>query len=325
MPTDVLDRTEKQQTSQLQFHPLTPLIGSEVSGIDLRKELDADTVAVLRQGLLERKVLFFRDQPISDLEHIRFSRYFGPITPAHPVTNGLADQPEIKRNVKSNRRESTLDEVQQQLLRAQSRVNRSRGWHTDITFVANPNDITFLRGIEIPAVGGDTLWTDLEALYDGLSPTFKTLVDPLQAVHGRHDAASGYPPPPRFDGHSNGPFLSVHPLVRVHPETGRKTLFLSPGFIKNIVGLSDGESRALIDYLVDELTSRAELQVRFRWSPNALAVWDNRNTSHIGPIDGKHFSDERVVHRTTVGATFPVGPNGFVSRPITGDLFYTLG
>jgi alpha-ketoglutarate-dependent taurine dioxygenase len=321
---EILEIAERSQSAQLSFHPVTPLIGSEVSGIDLRRPLDTAAIAALRQALLERKVLFFRDQPISDQDQIRFSRYFGPVTPAHPVTNGLADQPEIKRNVKSLKRASGFSDVEAQLYKAQSRFSRSRGWHTDITFVANPNDITFLRGIEIPSVGGDTLWADLEALYQSLSPSLRGYLDGLQAVHGRHDAAHGHPPPPRFDGHSTGPFLSIHPLVRVHPETGRKALFLSPGFIKSIVGLNEGESRALIDFLIDELGSRGDLQVRFRWSPNALAVWDNRATSHVGPVDGRHFEAERIVHRTTVGASFPVGPDGFVSKPVTGDLFYAL-
>lgn len=330
MSTDVLEHPATQQApkTELRFHPLTPLLGTEVSGIDLREELDAETVAALRQALLARKVLFFRDQPITDADQVRFSRYFGGVTPAHPVTNGISEQqPEIKRNVKSEpeiRRASVFSEAEQQLWRAKSRPHRTRGWHTDITFVANPNDITFLRGVQIPPVGGDTAWADLEALYDSLSPALQRFLDPLQAAHARYDAAHGHPPAPRWDGHTNGPFLAIHPLVRVHPETGRKALFLSPGFIKYIVGFSDGESAALLDYLREELAGRIDLQVRFRWSPNALAVWDNRSTSHWGPVDGRHFSDERIVHRTTVGASHSTGPDGFVSKQVVGDLFYTL-
>src|SRR3546814_1024071 len=166
MTTDVLERPEATSKSKLAFRPVTPVIGAEVTGIDLREELDDATIAKLRKKLLKYKVLFFRDQPISDLDQIRFSRYFGAVTPAHPVTNGLQHQPEIKENIKSrsHNRKSSFDEVQQQLLRAQGRPIRSRGWHTDITFVANPNDITFLRNIESPEFGGDTLWVNLEAL-----------------------------------------------------------------------------------------------------------------------------------------------------------------
>jgi len=331
MSVDVLERSvstaPKSPASQaLKVTPAGPIIGAEISGIDLREELDDATIAKLRRKLLKHKVLFFRDQPISDADQIRFSRYFGKITPAHPVTNGLLDQPEIMQNVKSVQRErkSELDEIQQQQLRAHSKGRRTRGWHTDITFVANPTSITFLRGIEIPEFGGDTLWVNLEALYDSLSPAIQELADRLTAVHGRDDARGGFTPKPRFDGRGTGPYLAEHALVRVHPETGRKSLFLSPGFIRYVVGLNDGESNALLEYLIGELAERIDLQARFRWTPNALVVWDNRATSHWGPVDGPHFDSERIVRRTTVDPEGTVGPTGFQSRQILGDPFYTL-
>lgn len=261
MSLDILDRTSERATadqkpSPVRVQPAGPVIGAEISGIDLREELDETTIAQLRQALLKHKVLFFRDQPISDADQIRFSRYFGKITPAHPITNGLAQQPEIMENVKSIKRvrESDLNEIEQQQLRANSKQRRTRGWHTDITFVANPTSITFLRGVEVPEFGGDTLWVNLEALYDSLSPAIQELVDKLTAVHGRDDARVGHTPLPRVDGHSTGPFLSEHSLVRVHPETGRKSLFLSPGFIKYIVGLSDSESNTLLEHLIEVST-----------------------------------------------------------------------
>jgi taurine dioxygenase len=312
--------------SSLKITPVTPVIGAEVSGIDLREELDEGIVAALRRTLLEHKVLFFRDQPISDRDQIRFSRHFGKITPAHPVTNGLADQPEIMENVKTKQRgrQSEHDEVQKVQHRAHNRPRRSRGWHTDITFVANPTSITFLRGVEVPAFGGDTSWVNLEALYASLSPAIQELVDKLTAVHGRDDARGGFTPAPRVDGRSTGPYLAEHSLVRVHPETGRKALFLSPGFLRYIVGLNDGESTTLIEYLSEELAGRIDLHVRFHWTPNALAVWDNRATSHWGPIDAEHFKDERIVRRTTTDPDYTVGPTGFRSRQILGEPFYTL-
>lgn len=327
MTTETLEQPsqEEDRKTDLHFNPVTPLIGSEVAGVDLRDELDEPTIRALRQALLERKVLFFRNQPLTDAQQVRLSHYFGGVTPAHPVDNGYTEQqPEIKRNVKSQKWQNVFSDAEQQLWRAQSRPHRTRGWHTDITFVANPADISLLRGVQIPAVGGDTLWIDLEALFEDLSPALKNFLEPLQAAHARYDAAHGRPPEPRWDGHSAGPFLAIHPLVRVHPETGRKALFISPGFIKYIVGLSDGESAALLDFLTGEVAGRVDLQVRFRWTPNSLAVWDNRNTSHWGPVDGVHFSDERIVHRTTVGASPATGPYGFVSRQVVGDPFYTL-
>lgn len=312
--------------SSLEITPVTPVIGAEISGIDLREPLDAATIAELRRKLLEHKVLFFRDQPISDQDQIRFSRYFGKITPAHPVTNGVAEQPEIMQNVKTRQRarQSEHDEIQKQQHRAHTRPRRARGWHTDITFVANPTSITFLRGVQVPRFGGDTLWVNLEALYETLSPAIKELADKLTAVHARDDARGGFTPPPRVDGRSTGPYLAEHPLVRVHPETGRKSLFLSPGFLRYITGLNDGESSALIDYLAEELAGRIDLHVRFHWTPNALAVWDNRATSHWGPVDAEHFHDERIVRRTTIDPDYSVGPTGFKSRQLLGEPFYTI-
>lgn len=313
--------------ADLKFHRVTPVIGAEVSGIDLREELDADIVAKLRKKLIKYKVLFFRDQPITDEDHIRFSSYFGGVTPAHPITNGREGGPvEIMENVKSRQRDrkSVFDEVQQQHHRAFARARGGRGWHTDITFVTNPSDFSFLRNHVSPETGGDTLWVNLEALYESFSPAFRERLDGLRAVHGRDDAFRGFPPPPRDDGRPVSPYLSRHPLVRVHPESGKKALFLSPGFIKYIEGYSESESEALLTFLKNELAGRVDLHVRLRWTPGTLAVWDNRATSHWGPVDAEHFDDERIVRRTTVGASQPIGPDGYSSETIAGNPFVTL-
>ena len=312
--------------TKLDFRPITPITGAEITNLDLQYELDRPTIAAIRQALLKYKVLVFRDQAIDDEQQIRFSRYFGPVTPAHPITNGLRNLPEIKENVLTRDRgeyasfDLSVDHPLRPALRSRGRV----GWHIDITFVANPNAITFLRGVEIPTVGGDTLFANLEALYEALSPSLRGWLDTLQAIHVRDDAAVGRPPPPRFDGRQGGPFAALHPLVRVHPETGRKHLFLAPGFTKAIHGLRAGESAALLDYLNEELAGRADLQARVRWTEGDLVVWDNRAVAHAGPIDGKLIEGERIVHRTTVEGDLPRGPDGFVSRPLVGELFNTI-
>jgi taurine dioxygenase len=322
--SDVLDRPRVQ--ADLTLQPLTPITGAEVGGVDLRAELDPPTVKAIRDALLRHKVLVFRDQPLTDAQQVRFSRYFGRVTPAHPITNGLPEQPEIKRNVLSHGGEYTAFDVSvDHPLRRAGGPKLRAGWHIDITFVANPNSITFLRGVEIPPVGGDTLFANLEALYEGLSPSLRGYLDTLQAIHARDDAAVGRPPAPRFDGREPGPFASLHPLVRVHPETGRKHLFLASGFIKAIHSLRAGESTALLAYLNDELAARADLQARVRWEPDTLVIWDNRAVAHAGPIDGKLIQGERIVHRTTVEGDLPKGPDGFVSRPLVGELFNTIG
>jgi alpha-ketoglutarate-dependent taurine dioxygenase len=317
-----LTRTE----TQLSVRPITPITGAEISGVDLSRELDKSTVAAIRQALLKHKVLVFHDQDLTDAEQIRFSRYFGRVTPAHPVTNGLADAPEIKQNILTRDRDeyAPFDLDIDHPLRPNLRPRAPVGWHIDITFVANPNSLTFLRGVQIPAVGGDTLFANLEALYESLSPSLRGYLDTLQAIHVRDDAAVGRPPPPRFDGREPGPFAAIHPLVRVHPETGKKHLFLATGFVKAIAGLRARESAALLDFLNTELAGRIDLHARVRWSPGALVLWDNRAVAHAGPIDGKYIEGERIVHRTTVEGDLPQGPDGFVSRSLHGELFNTI-
>ena len=312
--------------TDLRLRPLTPLLGAEVTGVDLQDDLDQPTLRRIRQALLDHKVLVFRDQAIDDEQQIAFSRTFGRVTPAHPIKNGLKRAPEIMENVLTRDRdeygsfELDIDHPLRPPLRPRGRV----GWHIDITFMANPTSITLLRGVEVPEVGGDTLFVNLEALYQSLSPSLRDWLDTLQAIHVRDDAAVGRPPPPRADGRQPGPFAALHPLVRVHPETGRKHLFLSTGFLKAIPGLRPRESAALLDYLNDELAGRADLQARVRWNEGDLVVWDNRAVAHAGPIDPKFIKAERIVHRTTVEGDLPKGPDGFVSRPLYGELFNTL-
>jgi taurine dioxygenase len=322
--SETLER-ERVET-RFSVRAITPITGADVTGLDLRRELDAPTVGAIRTALLQHKVLVFRDQDIDDAQQIRFSRYFGRVTPAHPITNGLVDHPEIKENILSRDagEYAGYDVSAAHPLRPAARPRSRAGWHIDITFVANPNSITFLRSVVAPEAGGDTLFVNLEALYESLSPPLRAWLDTLQALHARDDAAVGRPPEPRLDGREPGPFASLHPLVRVHPETGRKHLFLASGFVKAIEGLRPRESAALLDFLNEELAGRADLQARVRWNEGDLVVWDNRAVAHAGPIDAKFIQGERIVHRTTVEGDLPRGPDGFVSRPLVGELFNTL-
>jgi alpha-ketoglutarate-dependent taurine dioxygenase len=300
----------------LAIEPITPLLGAEISGLDLRQELSAATVDGLRAALLRHKLLVFRDQAIDDAQQLRLTRYFGRVTPAHPITDGTAREPAILENVLSRGRGrfSSIDPNLEHPLRPAQRPRGRAGWHIDITFVANPNSVTLLRGLEIPAVGGDTLFVNLEALYEGLSPTLQAFLDGLQAIHVRDDAADGHAPPPRRDGRTPGPFAAVHALVRVHPETQKKILFLAPSWIRTL----------LLDFLTEELVARADLQARVRWRPNTLVIWDNRAVAHAGPVDPRWIDGERIVRRTTVEGDIPIGANGFVSRALVGEHFNTL-
>lgn len=295
----------------LDIKPVTPVIGAEIFGVDLSAPLDAATTEAIRAALDAWKVVFFRDQPISDAQQLAFARGFGQLTPAHPFGGGREDQPAIWE-----RRISDYSHLHGQDLTVPSVLppRDYRGWHIDITFMANPNKYSILRGIEIPEFGGDTLWANLAYAYAGLSPHIQRLIEPLQAVH----RTSTYDGGAAADAART--FAALHPLVRVHPGTGEKLLFVNPGTTTHIVGLTARESRALLDLLIEEIV-RPEYTVRFRWRPNSIAMWDNRATAHAGPIDFGHITGSRLVRRVTVAGDLPTGADGFVSRTLEGKLF----
>ena len=311
----------RRKTSAIIIEPATPVIGAEISGVDLSKPLDAQTREDIHNALLKWRVLFFRDQELSNDALKAFGREFGPLTPAHPIQEGLDDHPEIwERKIEEYRTRRTDAETRPPSARPPVDY---KGWHIDITFVANPNRYSILYGVEIPPYGGDTIFTSLIAAYEGLSPPIKQLIDQLQAVH-QTSSYDGNPRKPRKDGRATGPFVSLHPLVRIHPETGEKLAFYNAGTTTHIPGLKQPESQAILDLLYHEVT-RPEYQVRFRWQPKSLVVWDNQAVSHAGPIDYAQFSLGRTVRRITVAGELPEGPDGFRSRPLEGELFNVLG
>ncbi len=306
---------------RIKVDPATPVIGAEISGVDLSQPLDPETREEIHRALLDWRVVFFRDQQLSNDALKAFGRTFGPLTPAHPISEGLDGHPEIwERSIEEYRvRRAKSDTAPP----GREPKRDYKGWHIDITFVANPNRYSILYGIEIPPYGGDTIFANLIQAYQGLSPQIRTLIDGLQAVHrtSEYDSAGRGP---RKDGRSAGPFVAIHPLVRIHPETGEKLLFLNPGTISHIVGLKETESNALLDLLFYELT-RPEYQVRFRWQPQSLVVWDNQAVAHAGPIDYAQFDLPRAVRRITVAGDLTEGPDGFRSRQLEGELFNVLG
>ena len=312
---------ERQSYQRIQVEPVTPTIGAEISGIDLSRGIDAETAAEIQKALHEWRVVFFRDQQLSNDQLKAFGRAFGPLTPAHPIADGIEEHPEIwERSVTEYRIRRTANDS---LPPGRQPPRDYKGWHIDITFVANPNRYSILYGVEIPPYGGDTIFANLIETYNGLSKPIRDLVDGLQAVHrtSSYDSASRGP---RRDGLPTGPFTALHPLVRIHPETGEKLLFLNPGTTSHIIGLKERESQTLLDLLYSELT-RPEYQVRFHWRPGSLVVWDNQAVAHAGPIDYSQFTGARTVRRITVAGDLTKGPDGFVSRPLEGDLFGVLG
>ena len=293
---------------------MTGVIGAEVVGVDLRQPLAPAVVRELSDALVRWKVLFFRDQPMTQDEHIAFGRSFGELTPGHPIEVSEADRPEILV-VDTRRQQTTFGHVPERPRFAPPR-RVSGGWHTDITFVANPAMGSILRGVVVPPYGGDTLWTNLAAAYEDLSAPIRALLDGLQAVHAWH----GYTGATRPDYDPSKPPSAVHPVVRVHPVTGEKALFVSPVFTRYIVGLTDRESRTLLDLLFEQM-ARPQFTVRFRWEPDSIAFWDNRATAHLGPVDLTTADFDRRVERVTIAGDVPVGPDGFRSEPLVGELF----
>ena len=290
---------------------MTSMIGAEINGVDLRMPLSPETVVAVKNELHRWKVLFFRDQHMTDKEQLAFARAFGRPTRAHPISAGMKEHPEIWER-------SASEYVARQHDISTPSITPPRrdytGWHIDVTFVENPVAISILRGVKIPAYGGDTLWADLGAVYDGLSEKLCGFLDGLQAVHR---AA------PHYVDSNGDVWAALHPLVRVHPETGQKVLFVNPGTITHIHGLLEHESTTLLDLLIDRVM-RPEYQVRFRWAPGSLAMWDNRSTAHVGPVGYAQLRAVRTIRRVSLAGDRPIGPDGFVSRALHGSPFLAI-
>ncbi|GLW46283.1 taurine dioxygenase [Streptomyces sp. NBRC 14336] len=310
------------QLSRVTVQQVAGRIGAEISGVDLREELDDATVAEIRRAVLTHRVVFFRDQHIGHAQHIAFGRRFGALTRRPGNKHGLHPEghPEIltvdpKRDVE--RYGADFEEHYRRKW-----LSPLAGWHSDLTQAVNPPSLSILRAEKTPPVGGDTQWTNTVAAYEGLSAPLREFVDSLMAEHAFFTAVHLRHSDPRdreiLKLYCADPQVAVHPVVRVHPETGEKALFVSPGSTTRITGFTELESRHLLDLLFQHLTS-AEYTVRFRWEPGSIAFWDNRSTCHLAPTDFAHLDVERVMHRVTVLGEPAEGPNGFVSQQVSGE------
>jgi alpha-ketoglutarate-dependent sulfate ester dioxygenase len=284
--------------------PLTGTLGAVLHGVDLAHPLTEVEAAAVRSALLSYRVVFFRDQHITPGQQVQFARTLGTLTPAHPLVGGLdADHPEVLQ----------LDSDDYPLgvgSRGKGTSYNNR-WHTDVTFSATPPAFAVLAGRVIPRRGGDTLWADLVDAYETLSPPIQRLLDDLVAVH---DASATFN---RFrnedpSGEQRAKLAQLqpvrHPVVRVHPETGERGLFVNDTFTAAIEGLSPAESDALLRLLYEH-TIAPERVVRWHWSEGDVAVWDNRSTAHYAAAD---YTERRVMHRITVAGDRPVGVHGSI-------------
>jgi taurine dioxygenase len=272
----------------LDVRPLSPLIGAEIHGLDLSRPLAATTVAAVRDVLNTFHVVFFRDQHLTDDQQVAFGRQFGELTEGHPVIPAEEGHPEV--------------------LAIDSREDRASWWHTDVTFLPSPPLGSILSMLTCPDTGGDTEWASLQDAYDGLADPVRTLCDQLTAVHfdpwfaADVAARGGY----EWNGeHFDKLLPALHPVVRTHPENGRRGLFVNPQFTQTVLGLSDNESDAVLQMLYRQC-QKPEYTCRFRWQPGSIAFWDNRATLHYALDD---YGDAlRVAHRVTLRGDAPYGP-----------------
>jgi taurine dioxygenase len=266
----------------LEITPLTPAIGAEVSGLDLAEPLGDETIAKLRQALLDHLVIFLRGQDITDEQHLDFALRFGPLS-VPPLATKYQERPTV----------TVLDQVS-------PKGEGADEWHSDNTFMPRPPMGSILRAVQLPATGGDTCFSNMYAAYEALSPTVRSLVDELRAVHDitkpmRKALTGGHTTLDLAEMQKRWPPIE-HPVVVTHPETGRRALFVNRNSTTQIVGLSERENDALLPFLLDHVRS-PEFQCRFQWEVGSMAFWDNRSVQHYGVAD---YVERRVMHRVTV-------------------------
>jgi taurine dioxygenase len=264
---------------------LTPTIGAVIANVDLSKRLADEEIADIRAALLKHKVIFFEDQHITATQQRDFAARFGALH-THPLYPGVPEAPELF--ILDNHANNPTD---------------NDAWHTDVTFIETPPLGAILYAKLLPAEGGDTLWSNMQAAYQGLSQPLRDFLVTLDAVH---DFARGFPAKrtvavaagdDRYAKALEEHPPVVHPVIRTHPESGEDGLFVNYGFTSRIKGLKRAESDALLTMLFQHI-QKPEYQVRWRWKENAIAFWDNRATQHYAVND--YLPNRRVMHRATV-------------------------
>ena len=270
----------------MHIKPYASAIGAEILDVDLSTDLEAETVSAIQSALLDYMVVFFRDQTLTPEQQIRFSRRLGELED-YPFAKGMAGFPEIVEVVK------LPDELH----------NFGSGWHVDMSFKPTAPAGAALYAIEVPPAGGDTLFANMTLAYDTLSPGYRRMLERLQAVHDSHNPGAYSPLKGMQMKRGASRKWTTHPLTRSHPETGARSLFISPDYCWQLADMSVEESGALLEYLERHAT-RHEFICRFRWQPGSLALWDNRCIMHRAIEDDLGARREghgfrRVLHRTT--------------------------
>jgi taurine dioxygenase len=275
--------------SAIQVRRIAGALGAEVSGLDLARPLTDEQAAALRAAWLEHLVLFFRDQPLMPAQYMAFARRIGqPVE--YPFVRGIEGYPEIIE-VKKLERET---------------VNFGGIWHSDTAYLEEPPMASMLLAREVPPYGGDTLFANMYLAYESLSEGMRRMLDPLTAINSsaRADVSRTREDRLKSDGRSGArkEYVAEHPVVRTHPETGRKALYVNIAHTARFGGMTEEESAPLLEYLFRHQT-RPEFTCRFSWRVGSLALWDNRCTQH-NPVNDYH-GYRRLMHRITLGGDRP--------------------
>lgn len=286
-----------EATGRLSVAKVAGALGAEVSGVDLAEPLDAVTLAAITAALDEHLVLFFPGQRLSPEQQLALTGCFGTALRV-PYVEPMAGHPEVIAVKKTA---------------AEKRISVFGGdWHSDFSFLEEPPSLTLLHAVSVPPWGGDTVFANMQAAYESLSEGLKARLDGMAAMHSGHVYGAARPPTgiavSRSIGISrNNPDADVeraHPVVRRHPATGRKALFVNPIYTTRFAEMTEDESRPLLAFLYARAT-RPEFCCRYRWADGALAIWDNRATMHYAVNDYDGFN--RLLHRTTVAGERPLG------------------
>ena len=276
---------------QITVTPVSGAIGAELGGFDLRTSLCVEVIAEIRRALLEYLVVFVRDQKLEPQHFVTFARQFGKLDPHH-VLRGMDEAPEI------------LDIVR----KTTDQYIFAPGWHADVTWQEAPVLGALLYGVEVPDSGGDTLFSNQYLAYETLSEGMRRVLGKLNAIHSSaHTYGDGaekltHVHLMKLDRDAAVKGLSAHPVVRTHPETGRKALFVNVGYTVGLQGMTETESKPLLDFLFAHST-QPEFTCRFRWTPGAIAFWDNRCSIHC-PVDD-YFGQRRRTWRITLQGDKP--------------------
>ena len=267
----------------LDVRPMTPAIGAEILGIDLGAPDIAASIPAIRAALLQHGVLFFRDQELTQEQHIAFARHFGELE-IHPATPKDQANPEVLR-----------------IEHGPKSRGRENNWHSDVTWRERPSLGSILLAREVPDCGGDTLFANMHLAYERLSDQMKRFCEGLTAVHDISRVFAKRLGKSPEELHEQYPPMR-HPVIRTHPETGERAIYVNTGFTSHIEGLSKEESNWLLDHLYKTAWD-VEIQCRFRWRPGSVAFWDNRVCQHLAVSD--YFPARRVMERVTIAGDKP--------------------